>query len=29
MKDDTFNFNKLWINNFYNFSDKNSDPFLI
>jgi hypothetical protein len=29
MKDDTLNFNKLWISNFYSFSEKSCDPFLI
>lgn len=29
MKDDTLDFNKLWISNFYNFSEKSCDPFLI
>lgn len=29
MKDDTYDFNQLFSNQFINFSDKNCDPFLI
>lgn len=29
MRDDTLGFNQLWIANFFNFSLKSCDPFLI
>ena len=29
MRDDTLNFNQLWINNYFNLSEKSCDPFLI
>lgn len=29
MRDDTLNFNELFINDYFNFSEKSCDPFLI
>jgi hypothetical protein len=29
MRDDTLDFNALYVNKFFNFSERNCDPFLI